>query len=147
MLKVAKGQAAAAILTAAIFGGMPASAVAAVTIEGQVQAGGGGVAGSTVSLWAATAYAPQRLAEVVSGTDGSFAFNAERTPDGSTLYLFRKTLDEPIPALGNQTPRKAVKNCERPEEGDRVAEDAGEPISAAGVSRIRWAPPKRLPRR
>ena len=46
----------------------------------------------------------------------------------------RNTLDEPIPALGNQTPRKAVKTAKGRKKvikGDRVAEDAGEPISAA----------------
>ena len=62
-------------------------AVAAISIEGQVEAGGGAVAGSVVTLWAATTDAPQRLAEVVSGADGSFVVSADQTPDGSTLYL------------------------------------------------------------
>ncbi len=123
MLKIAKGQAAAAILTAAMFGGMSASAGAAVSVEGEVQAGGGGVAGSTVSLWATTANAPQRLAEVRSGADGSFVVNADQTPNGSTLYLVA-TSGAPVAnpqggvndaiaflaALGTHPPPKVVVN-------------------------------------
>ena len=69
------------------FVGLCGPAHAAVRVEGQVQAGGGAVAGSTVSLWAATANAPQQLAQVASRADGSFAVSADQTPDGSTLYL------------------------------------------------------------
>ena len=69
------------------FVGLCGPALAGVRVEGQVQAGGGAVAGSTVSLWAATANAPQRLAQVESGADGSFAVSADQTPDASTLYL------------------------------------------------------------
>ena len=38
-------------------------AEAAVNIEGQVEAGGGSVAGSTVTLWAASAGEPKQLAQ------------------------------------------------------------------------------------
>jgi len=62
-------------------------AAAATRIEGQVQAGGGAVAGSTVSLWAASANAPARLAQATTGADGSFIVSIDRTPDGSILYL------------------------------------------------------------
>ena len=62
-------------------------AAAATRIEGQVQAGGGPVAGSTVNLWAASANAPAQLAQVTTGADGSFVVSADQTPDGSILYL------------------------------------------------------------
>jgi hypothetical protein len=62
-------------------------AVAAVSIEGQVQAGGGAVAGSVVTLWAASTNAPQRLAQVTSDADGRFVVSADKASDGSNLYL------------------------------------------------------------
>ena len=68
--------------------GFAASAAeAAVRVEGQVQAGGGPVAGSTVSLWAATANAPARLNQATTGADGGFAVSVDQTPAGATLYL------------------------------------------------------------
>ena len=64
------------------------AADAAVRIEGQVQIGGGAVAGSTVSLWAASADAPARLAQVQADADGRFAISVDATPSGaSSLYL------------------------------------------------------------
>ena len=69
------------------FGAVCGPAVAAVSIEGQVEAGGGAVAGSVVTLWAASANAPQRLAQVTSDADGHFAISAEKAPDASNLYL------------------------------------------------------------
>ncbi len=64
------------------------SADAAVRIEGQVQIGGGAVAGSTVTLWAASADAPARLVEVETDADGHFAVSVDATPSGaSSLYL------------------------------------------------------------
>jgi hypothetical protein len=58
------------------------AAAAAVRIEGQVLAGGGGVAGSAVTLWAASPDAPARLAQVSTDADGRFVVSAEQTPDG-----------------------------------------------------------------
>ena len=43
---------------------------------------------------------------------------------------YRNTLDEPIQRSAANA-AQGGQDCERPEEGDRVAEDAGEPISAA----------------
>ena len=64
------------------------AAEAAVRIEGQVQIGGGAVTGSTVSLWAASAGVPARLAQVQTDADGRFAVSVEATPSGaSSLYL------------------------------------------------------------
>jgi streptogramin lyase len=77
----------AALIAAAFFGWTSSPVEAAVQIEGQVQAGGGAVAGSTVSLWAASTNAPARLAQVLTGADGSFVVSADQTPGGSILYL------------------------------------------------------------
>jgi hypothetical protein len=62
-------------------------AEAAVHVEGQVQAGGRLVVGSTVTLWAASAASPVQLAQVQTGTDGSFVVSADQSPDSAVLYL------------------------------------------------------------
>jgi hypothetical protein len=65
-----------------------AQADAAVRIEGQVRIGGGAVAGSTVTLWAASVDAPVRLAQVQTDADGQFVVSFDQTPSGaSSLYL------------------------------------------------------------
>ena len=50
------------LIAGALLGWVAGPAEAAVNIEGQVQAGGGPVAQSTVTLWAASANAPMQLA-------------------------------------------------------------------------------------
>ena len=63
-------------------------AVAAVHIEGEVQAAGAPVAHSTVALWAASASAPARLAQVETGADGHFVISTDQSPGGdASLYL------------------------------------------------------------
>ena len=67
------------------------AADAAVRIDGQVQAGGGPVAGSTVTLWAGSAGEPKQLAQAKTADDGSFALGADETPGpGESLYLVAK---------------------------------------------------------
>ena len=67
------------------------AADAAVRIDGQVQAGGGPVAGSTVTLWAGSAGEPKQLAQAKTADDGSFALGADETPGpGESLYLIAK---------------------------------------------------------
>ena len=56
------------------------AADAAVRIDGQVQAGGGPVANSTVTLWAASGSNPKQLAQVKTADDGSFALSVDATP-------------------------------------------------------------------
>ena len=67
------------------------AADAAVHIDGQVQAGGGPVAGSTVTLWAASAGAPAQLAQAKTADDGSFALDSGETPGpGASLYVIAR---------------------------------------------------------
>jgi len=87
MLKIDRAHIVAMLLAAGCLGCACSPAAADLRIEGQVQAGGGAVAGSTVSLWAATTNAPARLAQVTTGADGSFVVSADQTPYGSVLYL------------------------------------------------------------
>src|SRR5271166_3596370 len=82
------------VLALGIFGFLGAtcgSADAAVRVDGQVQAGGGSVAGSTVTLWAGSAGDPKQLAQAKTADDGSFALSADTTPGpGESLYLIAK---------------------------------------------------------
>src|SRR5215475_6555605 len=67
------------------------SAMAAVSLNGQVLSGGGPVANSTVTLWAATAGAPAQLGQARTGADGRFTIAATADPpNDATLYLVAK---------------------------------------------------------
>src|SRR5262245_22032092 len=67
------------------------SALAAVSLNGQVLSGGGPIANSTVTLWAATAGAPARLGQAPTGADGRFTIAATvDLPRDATLYLVAK---------------------------------------------------------
>lgn len=107
-----------------LIGCLGGAADAAVRIEGQVQIGGGALAGSTVSLWAASADAPVRLAQVQTDAEGRFVVSADATPSGaSSLYLVassgtpainkaggdNKGIDL-LAVLGNDPPPKVVVN-------------------------------------
>jgi hypothetical protein len=68
--------------------GVCCPAEAALRIQGQVEAGHGAVAGSTVSLWAAGADAPVRLAQTQTDAGGQFVVSVDQTPIGTpVLYL------------------------------------------------------------
>ena len=88
MLENGKAQIIAMLMAVGLLGWACGPAAAAVRIEGQVQAGGGAVAGSTVSLWAASAGAPARLAQVQTDADGRFVVSVDQTPSGApSFYL------------------------------------------------------------
>ena len=79
------------LLAAGVIGAGLNPAVAAVHIEGLVDAGGGPVASSTVTLWAASSDEPKQLAQAKTGDDGQFALNSDATPGpGVSLYLIAK---------------------------------------------------------
>ena len=76
MLKIDKAQMAGMLLTCGLLGYVCAPAAAAVRIEGRVDAGGGPLAKSTVTLWAASANEPKQLAQTKTGSDGRFQLHA-----------------------------------------------------------------------
>src|SRR6516164_1523890 len=66
-------------------------AAAAVSIKGQVQAGGGALANSTVTLWAASASEPKQLAQTRTGSAGRFQIDSEESIGADViLYLIAK---------------------------------------------------------
>src|SRR5262245_41307107 len=68
-----------------------APVAAAVRIEGQVQAGGGPLANSTVTLWAASAADPRQLAQATTSSDGRFNIDSQETIGADViLYLIAK---------------------------------------------------------
>ena len=70
---------------------MAATSTVAAPINGHVLGGGTPIAGSAVTLWAASAGTPKQLAQATTGADGSFALRAPDAPDaGSSLYLIAK---------------------------------------------------------
>jgi hypothetical protein len=91
MIKIVKAHLAAVLLATGWPGWVCGPASAAMRIEGQVQAGGGTVSNSTVTLWAATAGEPQQLAQAQTGSDGQFLLTADTTPGAdASLYLVAK---------------------------------------------------------
>ncbi len=107
-----------------LIGAAVAPAAAAVRIEGRVDAGGGPVASSTVTLWAASAGEPKQLAQAKTADDGSFVVSSDETAGlGASLYLVAKGGvasvnksggDNPalvfLSALGGAPPAKVVVN-------------------------------------
>ena len=101
------GGVAALLVAAGLLSLVSGSAEAALRVEGQVQAGGGAVAGSAVALWAATAGAPARLTQATTGADGNFVVTVDQTPRGAVLYLVAtggKPDDQQAPATTLPSP-------------------------------------------
>jgi hypothetical protein len=64
---------------------------AAVHIEGQVQAGGGLLANSTVTLWAASTADPRQLAQTTTSSDGRFQIDSQENVGADViLYVIAK---------------------------------------------------------
>ncbi len=63
-------------------------ALAADTISGQVFGAGAPIAGSIVTLWAASSDAPRQLVQTRTGADGGFMLSADG--NGANLYLIAK---------------------------------------------------------
>src|SRR5262249_33872485 len=118
--------AAIVVFGAATAAGTEASAQqrSGVRIEGQVQAGGGPLANSTVTLWGASASETRQLAQARTNNDGRFDLGSQETLGAEvTLYLVAKggeaavnkgSGDNPAAALlavlGNTPPPKVVIN-------------------------------------
>src|SRR5262250_1681122 len=124
MFTIDKAQIVTALLTLGILGYACVPATAAVRIEGQVQAGGGPIANSTVTLWGASAGEPRQLAQARTNNDGRFELGSQETLGADViLYVVAKggeaavnkgAGDNPAAALlamlGNTPPPKVVIN-------------------------------------
>jgi hypothetical protein len=124
MLCIKPRQIATLLTAATLLGGTYSATSAAVRIEGQVQAGGGALAGSTVSLYSASVDAPTRLAQVQTDADGHFVLANDQTPGGEQiLYLIasggvpavnkaggNNPAIELLTVVGNQPPAKVIIN-------------------------------------
>jgi hypothetical protein len=85
-----------------------ASAAAAEALEGQVLGGGAPIAGSTVTLWSASAETPKQLGQVRTSDEGRFTFNVDsQSGQGGTLYIIAKG-GEPTARRGGDNPAIAL---------------------------------------
>src|SRR5262249_20672297 len=122
--KIGKAQLPSVILTVGMLGYACGPTDAAVRIEGQVQAGGGPIANSTVTLWGASAGEPRQLAQTRTNNDGRFELGSQETLGADViLYVVAKggeaavnkgAGDNPAIALlavvGNMPPPRVVIN-------------------------------------
>ena len=124
MIKIVKVRIAVMLLMVGLLGLVCGPTAAAVQIEGQVQVGGGPLASSTVTLWAASAGDPKQLAQTQTGSNGDFVIGSQETlGNDAVLYLVAKggvatinkgSGDNPaialLTVLGNTPPDKVVIN-------------------------------------
>ncbi|HEX7228946.1 MAG TPA: hypothetical protein VF452_01025, partial [Candidatus Binatia bacterium] len=83
--------------------------VAAQQINGQVTGARAPIAGSTVTLWEASAGSPQQLAQTRTGADGRFSLTASRVANkDSTLYLVAKGGRAAVDKSGDDNPAIAL---------------------------------------
>jgi hypothetical protein len=91
MLRLSKLQFVISLLTFGILVCASGPTAAAVRIEGLVQAGGGPLANSVVTLWAASAGQPRQLGQASTNSDGQFEVGSQEALSGDTiLYLIAK---------------------------------------------------------
>src|SRR5262245_10441542 len=91
MFKIGKNHIAATLFASGLLGLTSIPAATALSIDGQVQAGGDAVAGSTVTLWAASAGEPRQLAQARTGADGRFSLHTDATFGRDiSLYIVAK---------------------------------------------------------
>src|SRR5215510_2934211 len=124
MFKIDRAQMATMLLAVGVLGCACVAATAAVRIEGPVQAGGGPLANSTVTLWGASAGEPRQLAQARTSSDGRFQLGSQETLGTDViLYLVAKggeaavnkgSGDDPaialLSVLGNTAPATVVIN-------------------------------------
>src|SRR5215470_7405677 len=124
MFRIDRAQMATMLLAVGVLGCACIPATAAVRIEVQVQAGGGPLANSTVTLWGASAGEPRQLAQARTNNDGRFELGSQETLGADViLYVVAKggeaavnkgAGDNPAAALlavlGNKPPPKVVIN-------------------------------------
>ncbi len=108
MIETGKASIAVVLATCGLLGWACNQAAAAVHIEGQVQAGGGPLANSTVTLWEANAGDPKQLAQTQTGSDGRFELGTDETPSADvSLYLVAKGI-RPVALEGSTSPNNLI---------------------------------------
>src|SRR5262245_33117994 len=124
MFKIDRAQMATILLSVGVLSYACIPATAAGRVEGQVQAGGGPLANSTVTLWGASAGEPRQLAQARTSSDGRFELGSQEALGTDViLYLVAKggeaavnkgAGDNPAAALlavlGNMPPPEVVIN-------------------------------------
>ena len=109
MIEIGKASIAAVLATCGLFGSACSPAAAAARIEGQVQAGGGAVANSTVTLWGASAGEPKQLAQTQTSSDGHFQLATDETPGADvSLYLIAEGGHATVKTGGDNNPAIAL---------------------------------------
>jgi streptogramin lyase len=109
MSKFDKAPAIATLLGLALLDCAYGFAAAAVRIEGQVQAGGGALANSTVTLWAANTGEPRQLAQTRTNNDGRFELASQENPGADvTLYVTAKGGEPQVNKGGGDNPAAAL---------------------------------------
>jgi hypothetical protein len=82
---------------------------AAQQINGQVLGAGSPIAGTTVTLWEASASSPQQLAQTRTGADGRFSLTVSPVANkDSTLYLVAQGGRAAVDKLGGDNPAVAL---------------------------------------
>src|SRR5262252_295757 len=82
---------------------------AAVHIEGQVQAGGGPLTNSTVTLWVANTADPRQLAQTRTNSDGRFQIDSQETIGADViLYLIAKSGEAAVNKGSGDNPAVAL---------------------------------------
>jgi hypothetical protein len=100
-----KARMAGVVMALGLASGAISSATAADRIEGQVHAGGGPVANSTVTLWAGGAGDPRQLAQTKTADDGSFSLSVDETlGSGASLCLIAKGGEPAVNKAGGDNP-------------------------------------------
>src|SRR5262245_42594842 len=124
MFKIDRAQMATILLSVGVLSYACIPATAAGRVEGQVQAGGGPLANSTVTLWGASAGDPRQLAQARTGSDGRFELGSQETlgtdvilylvANGGEAAVNKGSGDNPAVALlsvlGNTPPSTVVIN-------------------------------------
>ena len=85
-MKIDKAKIAAMLLMGGMIAWTFSPAIAAVTVDGQVQRRRRSTVSSTVTLWAGSAGEPKQLTETKSGSDGRFRLRTAETP-GKDIVL------------------------------------------------------------
>ncbi len=109
MLNLDRSGVAAILLIPSLVGCVSRPAAAAVRIEGQVQAGGGPVARSTVTLWSASTGEPRQLSQATTTADGQFDLRSQEnlSPD-AVVYIIAKGGEATVHRGGGDNPAIAM---------------------------------------